>query len=117
MALVAHVYGYHRDMVRIFLWPGADRSRLFPPEVLFIFQYLIYRELAWRNIVAARALIAERGCRPIAETIRRCREEIMTVDDDSLLKALTDVADFFTTHECRDLLFHVQEQRPALTPV
>ncbi len=41
----------------------------------------------------------------------------MTVDDDLLLKALTDVADFFTTHECRDLLFHVQEQRPALTPV
>ena len=31
-----------------------------------------------------------------------------------LLKTLTGVADFFTTDDCRDLLFHVQERRATL---
>ena len=82
-----------------------------------VMQVGLYSELARQNIVAARALIGERGYRPIAEDIRRCRQEIIAAVDDSLLKSLTGVADFFTTDDCRDLLFHVQEHRMTVPEI
>ena len=42
-----------------------------------VMQVGLYSELARQNVVAARALIAERGYRPIPDDIRRCREDIM----------------------------------------
>ena len=77
----------------------------------------LYSKLARQNVVAARALIAERGYRPIPEDIRRCREEILAADDGSLLKSVTIFGDFFTTNECRDLLFHVQEHQMTLPEI
>jgi len=77
----------------------------------------LYSEMARRHVVAARAMIAQRGYRPIAEDIRRCREEIAAAEDGSLLKSLTRVDDFFTTSECRDLLFHPQEHRLTLPDI
>jgi len=81
-----------------------------------IMQIGLYSDLARRNVVAARSLIAERGYRPIAEDIRRCREDIITAQE-PLLKSLAEGADFFTTSECRDLLFHVQEHRITLPEI
>ena len=77
----------------------------------------LYSERARRNVIAARALIARRGYRPISEDIRRCREEIAAAEDGSLLKSLTRSEDFFTTSACRDLLFHVQEHRLTLPDI
>jgi tetratricopeptide (TPR) repeat protein/2-polyprenyl-3-methyl-5-hydroxy-6-metoxy-1,4-benzoquinol methylase len=82
-----------------------------------VMQVGLYSELARQNIVAARALIAERGYRPVPDDIRRCRQDILAADDGSLLRTLTKVADFFTTDECRDLLFHVQEHRMTLPAI
>ena len=82
-----------------------------------VMQVGLYSELARQNVVSARALIAERGYRPMADDIRRCRQEIIAADDDFLLKTLTGVADFFTTDDCRDLLFHVQEHRMTLPEI
>jgi SAM-dependent methyltransferase len=76
----------------------------------------LYSELGRRNIVAARVLIAERGYRPVADDIRRCRQNIVATDD-PLLKSVSRVDDFFTIGECRDLLFHVQEHRVALPEI
>ena len=76
----------------------------------------LYSDLARRNIVAARALIAARGYRPTPQDIRRCREEIVAADD-PLLRSLVQSLDFFTTSECRDLLFHVQEVRITLPEI
>jgi SAM-dependent methyltransferase len=76
----------------------------------------LYSDLARRNVVAARALIEARGYRPIAEDIRRCREDIIA-SDDPLLKSLTLSGDLFTTSECRDLLFHVQEHRITIPEI
>lgn len=76
----------------------------------------LYSELARRNIVAARALIAQRGYQPIAEDIRRCREDIIA-SEDPLLKSVSKSGDFFSTSECRDLLFHVQEHRTTLPEI
>ncbi len=67
----------------------------------------LYSELARRDIVAARAFIAERGFPATAEGIRAARAAIA----DSELRTVTRFNDFYATSECRDLLFHVQEQR------
>jgi Tfp pilus assembly protein PilF/2-polyprenyl-3-methyl-5-hydroxy-6-metoxy-1,4-benzoquinol methylase len=64
----------------------------------------LYSALARADIVAARRFIAEHGYLTSVEDIRRCRQEIL-----SALPAITRYFDFFTTSECRDLLFHVQE--------
>ena len=53
-----------------------------------VMQVGLYSELARQNVVAARALIAERGYRPIPQDIRRCREDIVAAADGSLLKSL-----------------------------
>lgn len=81
-----------------------------------IMQVGLYSELARQNVVAARALIAARGYRPILEDIRRFRQDIVTADD-PLLKSVALWADFFSADECRDLLFHVQEQRINLPQI
>jgi tetratricopeptide (TPR) repeat protein/SAM-dependent methyltransferase len=75
-----------------------------------VMQVGLYSELARQNVVAARALIAARQYRPIPEDIRRCRQDIIMTDD-AVMKSLTLWGDFFSTDECRDLLFHVQEHR------
>ena len=76
----------------------------------------LYSDIARRNVVAARALIAERGYRPVADEIRLCREEI-TASDDPSLRSVAQSQDFFTVSECRDLLFHVHEVRVTLNEI
>jgi SAM-dependent methyltransferase len=73
----------------------------------------LYSELARRDIVAARAFIAKKGYRPTAEDIRRCRQELLS----SPLKDVARAGDFFSTSECRDLLFHVQESRLSIPQI
>jgi tetratricopeptide (TPR) repeat protein/SAM-dependent methyltransferase len=81
-----------------------------------VMQVGLYSETARRNVVAARALIAERGYRPDPEGIRYCRQDIMAAAD-PLLKSVVQWKDFFTIGECRDLLFHVQEHRITLPQI
>jgi SAM-dependent methyltransferase/tetratricopeptide (TPR) repeat protein len=76
----------------------------------------LYSDLARRNVTAARDLITQRGYRPIPQDIRLCRQDIIA-SDDPLLKSLTGSQDFYTTSECRDLLFHVQEVRITLPEI
>jgi tetratricopeptide (TPR) repeat protein/SAM-dependent methyltransferase len=82
-----------------------------------IMQIGLYSELARQGVVAARALIAERGFRPVPEDIRRLREIIAAAEDGSPLKQISQWSDFFTTSECRDLLFHPQERRTSLPEI
>src|SRR5439155_9703678 len=72
----------------------------------------LYSELGRRDVVAARQFIAESGTGATADDIRRCRHE--------LLAAVGGVAryhDFFSTSECRDLLWHVQEHRLSIPQI
>jgi len=80
-------------------------------------QVALYSKLARQNVVAARALIAERGYQATPQDIRRCREEILAAPDGSLLKSVVMFGDFFATNECRDLIFHVQEHRMTLREI
>jgi hypothetical protein len=71
----------------------------------------LYSEAARRDIVAARAFIAERGYRPAAKDIRRCRQEIIRDSDRRHWDGVMEFADFYSMSGCRDLLFHVMEHR------
>ncbi|MBI2712848.1 MAG: class I SAM-dependent methyltransferase [Rhizobiales bacterium] len=73
----------------------------------------LYSEIARRDVVAARAFIAEHGYRPTADDIRRCRQDLLS----SPLNRIARVGDFFSTSECRDLLFHVQERRMTVPEI
>jgi tetratricopeptide (TPR) repeat protein/2-polyprenyl-3-methyl-5-hydroxy-6-metoxy-1,4-benzoquinol methylase len=69
----------------------------------------LYSEIARRDIAAARAFCASRGYRPVAEDIRRSRQELLGQAEGTPLNNVTTTTDFFSLSECRDLLFHVQE--------
>src|SRR5260221_4647255 len=76
----------------------------------------LYSALARRDINAARAFVAERGYRPSAPDIRRCRQDILA-SATAWAKRVANCRDFFTTSECRDLLLHVQEHQMALPQI
>jgi 2-polyprenyl-3-methyl-5-hydroxy-6-metoxy-1,4-benzoquinol methylase len=77
----------------------------------------LYSKLARKDLVDARRFITERGYRPSAEDIRRCRQELTSFGDDTPLKRATEWSDFFSTSTCRDLLFHVQEHQFTLPEI
>jgi tetratricopeptide (TPR) repeat protein/SAM-dependent methyltransferase len=69
----------------------------------------LYSEIARADIVETRAFIAERGYRATAADIRRCRQDLLAAG--ARFGNVTASGDFFSMSGCRDLLFHVQEQR------
>lgn len=73
----------------------------------------LYSELARADIVAARAFIADKGFASTASDIRRCRQALL----DSPFRTVAKYRDFFSTSECRDLLFHVQERRMSIPAI
>jgi hypothetical protein len=73
----------------------------------------LYSERARRDVVAARVFIAERGYASTASDIRRARQDLVG-DASGRLARVALLRDFYTTSECRDLLFHVQEHRFTL---
>ena len=52
-----------------------------------------------------------------AADIRACRKELMAREDATPLKNVAMFNDFFSTSECRDLLFHPQEHRLTLPQI
>jgi tetratricopeptide (TPR) repeat protein/SAM-dependent methyltransferase len=75
----------------------------------------LYSERARRDVVAARAFIAEYEYSADASGIRRCRQDL--VERSPQFERLTSSRDFYATSECRDLLFHVQEHRFTLPEI
>jgi SAM-dependent methyltransferase len=71
----------------------------------------LYSEAARRAIVEVREFIAEHGYRPIAEDIRKCRQEILRDYDKRGWTKVIESADFYSMSGCRDLLFNVMEHR------
>ena len=73
----------------------------------------LYSEIARRNIVRGRTLVAKQGYSSTPEDIRACRQEIINSVEGGNpdLAQLIGFNDFFSMRECRDFLFHVQEHR------
>ncbi len=76
----------------------------------------LYTERGSASVVAARAFIAARHYGSTPQEIRRCRQDLLAASD-PLLAHVVDYQDFFSTSECRDLLFHVQEHRLVLPQI
>ncbi len=72
-----------------------------------------YSEIGRRDVVEARAFIAERGYPATPDGIRRCRQDLF----ETPMASVTRFSDFFSTSECRDLLFHVQESRLTIPAI
>ena len=79
----------------------------------------LYSEIGRQHIVLGRSLIAEKGYSTSPEDIRQCRQEVigLAADGNPAMAKICDRNDFFATSECRDLLFHVQEQRLTLPQI
>jgi len=77
----------------------------------------LYSALARSDVRAVRGFIAEHGYGESADDIRRCRQDILRLEEGSALRNVTKYADFFTTSECRDLLFHVQEHQLSIPEI
>ena len=93
----------------------------------------LYSDKAREVVVAARRFIASRGYAPTPDGIRRCRQDLMAAGGNGGTDGRVDggigrdggdgggtsvsfgelalLRDFYGTCECRDLLFHEQEQR------
>lgn len=70
----------------------------------------LYSELARRDVVVLRDLIAEKGFPPTAQGIRACRSYVRSTPPQDFL-FVKGSTDFYSLSACRDLLFHVQEVR------
>jgi SAM-dependent methyltransferase len=72
-----------------------------------------YSETGRRDVVKARDWIAERKFAATPADIRRCRQEILATP----LGSVSRFNDFYSTSECRDMLFHVQETRVTIPAI
>ncbi len=72
-----------------------------------------YSEAGRKDVAAARSFIATRGLGSTPPEIRRCRQELLKTP----LASVTRFTDFFSTSECRDLLFHVHEARMTIPAI
>jgi SAM-dependent methyltransferase len=77
----------------------------------------LYSQIARADINAARAHIAQRGYGGSVEEIRQCRQEIVAFADGTPGRSVIDAGDFYSTSDCRDLLFHVQEYQHTLPEI
>jgi tetratricopeptide (TPR) repeat protein/2-polyprenyl-3-methyl-5-hydroxy-6-metoxy-1,4-benzoquinol methylase len=75
-----------------------------------------YSELGRQHVVKAREMIAAGGYASTASDIRRFRRDL-GAHASAELHSLSLSPDFYSTSECRDLLFHVQEQRLSLDQI
>jgi SAM-dependent methyltransferase len=74
----------------------------------------LYSEAARRDVVQARALIAEAGYRPTIEGIRALRQKIIR---DQRWEMVLNSGDFYSASGCRDLLFNVMEHRFTISEI
>lgn len=68
----------------------------------------LYSDIARRDIVAARKVIADKKFTPDIQGIRACRDFIKQTGG---FESVKQSPDFYTASNCRDLLFHVREIR------
>ena len=73
-----------------------------------------YSQVATSHLIKVREFIAARGYTSTADDIRRFRQDIAALGPSVELQRLSNTVDFYSTSECRDLLFHVQEHRLML---
>jgi SAM-dependent methyltransferase len=87
---------------------GAWRELLKLLKPNGVMQVGLYSAYGRREVLATRALVSERGYQSTVEDIRRCRQDLLSMPQRF---GYMQWNDFFSTSDCRDLLFHVHEQQ------
>lgn len=77
----------------------------------------LYSALGRADVVAARTLIAAQGFDGTHHDIVAARQMIAALPADHPAKPVMRRQDFYSTASCRDLLFHVQEQRFTISQI
>jgi tetratricopeptide (TPR) repeat protein len=77
----------------------------------------LYSALGRQDVAAVRQYVAARGYSGQAASIRQCRQELMGFAPGTPQRVIAETSDFFSTSECRDLLFHVQEHTLTLPQI
>jgi SAM-dependent methyltransferase len=77
----------------------------------------LYSQHARSGVNAMRDAIRKRKLPPADASIRAIRQEVLAAGLNSPLSGLLRWRDFFTMSECRDLLFHVQENQYTLPQI
>jgi len=77
----------------------------------------LYSTTARRDINVARAHLAQQGRDFSVPEVRRLRAEFAGRSPGDELHSITQFSDFFSTSECRDLLFHVQEHQFSIPQI
>lgn len=77
----------------------------------------LYSAVARQEIRALRAIVAETAWAPTLAGLRAFRQMIVGREPTDPLRRVTDLADFFSASECRDLLMHVQEHQFSLPEI
>lgn len=71
----------------------------------------LYSEVGRRDVVAARAVIAEQGFEATHAGIKAARSYINALPEGHAARGVLSRRDFYSLSDCRDLLFHVCEHR------
>jgi SAM-dependent methyltransferase/tetratricopeptide (TPR) repeat protein len=74
----------------------------------------LYSALGRHEVAAVREFVTVRGYTSEPQSIRHCRQELMNFAAGTPQRVIAETSDFFSTSECRDLLFHVQEHNLRL---
>ncbi len=77
----------------------------------------LYSAIARKNINVARDVLAKEGRGYSVAEVRRLRAQAANLPHDGQQMAVTEFGDFFSTSECRDLLFHVQEHQFSIPQI
>jgi ubiquinone/menaquinone biosynthesis C-methylase UbiE len=77
----------------------------------------LYSKIARESVLAARTFVAASGFPSTPDGIRGARQAIMALPKGGLATKAIEWLDFYSTSECRDLLFHVQEQHFAVPQI
>ena len=73
----------------------------------------LYSKTGRQLVQRGREFVAEKGYRATADDIRRLRQDLVATPLSDLWKW----GDYFSTSECRDLLFHVQEHQTTIPEI
>ena len=77
----------------------------------------LYSKRARRNVIAAQEFVAAGSYAGTTDGIRRCRQDILCLPNDSDVRGVTRSLDFYAVSPCRDLIFHIQEYCHSLPEI
>ena len=77
----------------------------------------LYSKVARRHILRAKSIYDRPGVFVSDDEIRMARVDLMNSDDREMANGITQCKDFYALHDCRDLIFHENENNYTLDEI